>query len=92
LINKKIAGVETESTTTEDSVELFWADKSIESPDGDNKATIKYQNLIVVKYLWMTNKTSGEVKRITGKTTDVIRGGQKFRIEETLIRNWFPSK
>jgi hypothetical protein len=34
-------------------VELFWADKRVELSPDDNKATIKYQNLIVVKYLWM---------------------------------------
>jgi hypothetical protein len=66
-------------------VELFWADKSIElSPDGDNKATIKYQNLIVVKYLWMKLKISGEVKRITGKLTDV-RGWSKVPNLKKLI-------
>jgi hypothetical protein len=92
----KIAGVETESTTTEDSVELFWADKSIElSPDGDNKGYYKISKSNSSKILVDDLvKISGEVKKGSlVKLTDVIRGGQKVpEFEETSYETGSLSK
>ena len=76
----KIAGVETESTTTKESVELFWVDKNIEfAPDSENKGSYKISksnsNKILVNDLV---KISGDIKKGgKAKLNDVIRGGQR---------------
>ena len=83
----KIEGIEEESTTTKDSVELFWVDKSVElSPDGDNKGYYKISKSSSGKILLGDLvKISGNVEKGTlAKLSDVIRNGQKVpEFEET---------
>jgi hypothetical protein len=76
----KIAGVETESTTTKDSIELFWKDIDLEflpsEDDGSYKITKSNSKKLLIDDIF---KTSGEVKKgTTIKLSNITRGNMEL--------------